>query len=118
MQSASKRAWRKQLEQKSTMNQNVQAGPSQAQPRGKDKGKHREKLQNQQDVQITPQTVVFEGPNGGDCRKWWEEHPDTHLVKASIRKAQVEWAIRMPLFCIGDFEGVLRSMIEAYDRHS
>ena len=40
------------------------------------------------------------------------------MVKASIRKSQVEWAIRMPLFCIQDFESVLRSMIEAYDRHS
>ena len=24
----------------------------------------------------------------------------------------------MPVFCIRDFEGVLRAMIEAYDRHS
>ena len=53
-----------------------------------------------------------------DCRKWWEEQLDTHLVKESIRKAQVERVIRLPLFCIRDFEGVLRSMIKAYDRHS
>ena len=86
MQSAGKRAWRKQLEPDSTMNQDVQAGPSQARPRGKDKGKHRARVQNP-DVQTTPRTVVFEGLNGWDYRKWWDEHPDTHLVKASIRKA-------------------------------
>ena len=69
------------------MNQDVLAGPSQVRPKGKDKGEHRAKVQNQPDVYTTPRTVVFEGLNGWDCRKWWDEHSDTHLVKASIRKA-------------------------------
>ena len=53
MQSAKKRAWRKQLDHDSAMSQDVQAGPSEAQPREKDKGKQRAKVQNQTDVQIT-----------------------------------------------------------------
>ena len=40
------------------------------------------------------------------------------MVKASIRKAQVEWVVQMPVFCIRDYEGFLRIMIETYDRFS
>ena len=40
-----------------------------------------------------PQNVAFEGLTGLECRKWWNENLDDDLVKASIRKAQVEWAI-------------------------
>ena len=53
-----------------------------------------------------------------ECRKWWQENTDNHMVKASIRRAQVEWAIRVLVFCIRDYEGFLRTMIEAYDRVS
>ena len=112
------RAWRKQLDHDSAMSQDVQAGPFEAWPPRKDKGKQRAKVQNQTEVQTTSQNVAFEGLNGLDCRKWWNENPDTHLVKASIQKAQVEWAIWMPVFYIRDFEGILCIMIEAYDRHS
>ena len=69
-------------------------------------------------TEITPQTIQFEGLSGMDCRKWWQETPDTHPVKASIRRAQVEWAIRMPIFCIRDYKGFLRTMIETYGRSS
>ena len=100
MQSAKKRAWRKQLDQDSAMSQDVQVGPSEARPHEKDNGKQRAKVQNQPNVQTTPQNVAFEGLNGLDCRKWWNENPDTHLVEASIQKAQLECAIRMPLFYI------------------
>ena len=81
------RAWKKQLDHDSAMSQDVQVGPSEAQPRGKDKGKQRAKVQNQPEVQRTLQNVAFEGLNGLDYRKWWNENLDTHLVKASIRKA-------------------------------
>ena len=66
------------------LSQNAQAGPSEARPRGKDKGKQRAKVQNQLDVQITSQNVAFKGLNGLECRKWWNENPDDHLVIASI----------------------------------
>ena len=66
----------------------------------------------------TMQTITFEGLNGAECRKWWQETPDNHHVKASIRKAQVEWVVQMPVFCIREYEGFLRIMIETYDRFS
>ena len=75
-------------------------------------------MQNQPNVHLTPQNIAFEGLNGMECRKWWNESLDDHLVKASIRRAQVEWAIQMPVFCIRHFEGVLHTMLGAYDRHS
>lgn len=65
---------------------------------------------------LTAQNVSFEGLNGAECRKWSQETPDNHLVKTSIRKAQVEWAIQMPVFCIRDYKGFLDTMIETYDR--
>ena len=51
-----------------------------------------------------------------DLLKWWQETPDDHPIKASIRRAQVEWAIQMPTFCIRDNEGCLRAMIETYGK--
>jgi hypothetical protein len=56
--------------------------------------------------------------NGAECRKWWQVSSDTHTTKASMRRAQVEWAIKMLVFCIGDYEGFLRTIIETYDRFS
>ena len=69
-------------------------------------------------AEATPQTIQFEGLSGMDCQKWWQETPDDHPIKASIKRAQVEWAIRMPVFCIRDYEGCLRAMIETYGRAS
>lgn len=64
----------------------------------------------------TTQNVAIEGLNGAECWKWWQETLDNHHVKANIRKAQVEWVIQMPVFCIRDYEGFLCIMIEMYDR--
>ena len=49
---------------------------------------------------ITPHNIAFEGLTGMDYRKWWQENANNHTVKASIRRAQVEWAIRMHVFYI------------------
>ena len=53
-----------------------------------------------------------------DCRKWWQENANNHAVKASIGRAQVEWAIRMLMFCIQDYKGFLHTMITTYDKVS
>ena len=51
-------------------------------------------------TEITPQNIAFEELSEMECKKWWQENPNSHAVKASIRRAQVEWAIRMLVFCI------------------
>ena len=38
-------------------------------------------------AEVTPQTIQFEGLSGIDCRKWWQEIPGDHPIKASIRRA-------------------------------
>ena len=64
---------------------------------------------------LTAQNVSFEGLNGAKCSKWWQGTRNNHLVKTSIRKARVEWVIQMLVFCIGDYERFLRTMIETYN---
>ena len=127
MHSAGKRAWKKKLEEDSTttaaMNRNVKTLPSGVHvaggiSTGPSKKKANHPTQSTAMDIPTAQNVAFEGLNGAECRKWWQETPDNHLVKASIQKAQVERVIQMPIFCIRDYEGLLHIMIEMYDRFS
>jgi hypothetical protein len=124
MDSAGKRTWKKKLEEDSESNDKMTKGmrtlPSGIKVAGmssKKKGKAQVQAQAPA-APVTPQNISFEGLNGAECRKWWQENPDTHQAKASMRRAQVEWAVKMPVFCIREYEGFLRTMIEAYDRFS
>ena len=72
------------------MNKNVQTLPSGVHvAEGMSLGKKKVKSQAQTTaiVHLTPQNIPFEGLNGLECRKLWQDAPDDHLVKASIRKA-------------------------------
>lgn len=44
--------------------------------------------------------------------------PDNDLVKQNLRKAEVEWAIRMPMFPMREYEGALRFMVDTFHRHT
>lgn len=67
---------------------------------------------------MTPQNITFEGLNGSECQKWWQDTPDNDLVKQNLHKAQVEWAVRMPVFPIREYEGALRFMVDTFERHT
>ena len=124
MESAGKRAWKKKLDEE--MNKNAKTLPSGIRVVGgmyvgtsSAGASKKKKKQTKQPAELpTVQSITFEGLNGAECRKWWQETPDNHLVKASIRKAQAEWVVQMPVFCIRDYERFLRIMIETYDRFS
>ena len=124
MQLARKRAWKKRLdawEKKLVMNKNMKTLPFGIHVAGgTSTGSSKKKVKQTEQLTDLPmvQTITFEGLNGAECRKWWQETPDNHQVKASIRKAQVEWVVQMPVFCIRDYEGFLLIMIETYDRFS
>ena len=116
MESVDKRQWKKQLEQSKVMEGRNMAGASN---RNEGSRTNKEKrTATAPAAEVTPQTIQSERLSGMDCRKWWQEIPDDHPIKASIKRAQVEWAIRMPVFCIREYEGCLRAMIETYDRTS
>lgn len=103
------------------MNKNVKTLPSGVRfARGTNSSKKKGKQQAQivATIHLTPQNIPFRGLNGLECRKWWQDTPNDHAVKNNIRKAQVEWAIRMPVFCIREYEGFLETMIDAYNRFS
>ena len=90
------------------MNRNVKTLPSRVRvvggtSMGPSKKKGNKPAQSAAMDNPTVQNVSFEGLNGAECNKWWQETPDNHLVKASIRKAQVEWVIQMHVFCIRDY---------------
>lgn len=81
--------------------------------------KIRSRLQPQtQKDEITWKNITFEGLSGLECRTWWEETPDTHFLKGQLHRAQVHWAVQMPLFPIKEYEGPLRGMIDTFDRFS
>ena len=93
MQSAGKRAWKKRLdawEKKLAMNKNTKTLPSGVRVAGEtsaSSSKKKVKQAKQLTDLPTLQTITFKGLNGAKCRKWWQETPDKHHVKASIRKA-------------------------------
>ena len=68
--------------------------------------------------ELTHLTVQFEGLNGSECQKWWQETLEADQIKQILIWAQVHWAIQLPVFSIRLFESVLRTMIKAYSRHS
>ncbi len=117
MESAGKWQWQKQLAQAKLEEARSMASIGNLNE-GSSSSKEKRKAVAPAAAEVTPQTIQFEGLNGTDCQKWWQETPDDHPVKASIRRAQVEWAIQMPIFCIRDYEGYLRTMIETYGRAS
>jgi hypothetical protein len=125
MDSAGKRTWKRKLEEDKESTEQIMKGTRTLQSGVKVAGMGSKKQKGKSQVQgsaptvpVTAQNVAFEGLNGTECRKWWQENPDNHPAKASMRRAQVEWAVRMPVFCIREYEGFLRTMIEAYDRFS
>lgn len=61
------------------------------------------------------ENVAFESVTGSECRTWWEETFPDHVIKDSLRKAQVDHAIQMPTFNIKDFEPVLWTMVSRYN---
>lgn len=67
---------------------------------------------------LTHLTVQFEGLNGTECRKWWKETPESDQIKQILVRAQVHWAIQLPIFSIRLFESVLRTMIKTYSPHT
>ena len=93
MQSAGKRAWGKRLdawERKLAMNKNTKTLSSGVRVAGgTNAGSSKKKMKQAKQLTDFPtmQTITFEGLNGAECRKWWQETPDNHHVKASIRKA-------------------------------
>ena len=50
--------------------------------------------------ELTHLTVQFEGLNGSECRKWWQETPEVDQIKQILIRAQVHWAIQLPIFSI------------------
>ena len=117
MESAGKRKWKKQLEEfEAQKGMNMSSVGNQNEGTSSSKQKH--KTTAPAAIEIMPQTLQFEGLSGIDCRKWWQETPNDHAVKASIKRAQVEWAIWMPVFCIRDYEDFLHTMIETYGKSS
>ena len=110
MESAGKRRqWRNQLQANMKKNSRVLAsricvaGPSGPSTR---KQKMREEL--------THLTIQFEGLNGIECRRWWQETLEADPIKQTLIRAQVHWAIQLPLFSIRVFEPVLHTMIKTF----
>ena len=50
--------------------------------------------------------------------KVWQETPEADQIKQILVRAQVHWAIQLPIFSIRLFKLVLRTMIKTYNRHS
>ena len=67
---------------------------------------------------LSHKTVQFEGLNGNKCRKWWQDTPDTDVIKKILVRAQVHQAIQLPIFSIRLFESILRTMVGSYDQRS
>ena len=63
-------------------------------------------------------TVQFEGLNDSEYWKWWQETVDTKVIKQTLVRAQVHWAIQLPVFSIRLFELILRTMIETYNKNN
>lgn len=61
----------------------------------------------QKEERVTVQTLTFKSVSGIECCTWWEETPDDHLVKASLRKVNVDKAIPMLVFNVRFFEPIL-----------
>ena len=108
MESASKRKWKKDIEE-STPGKGRKISPTGNRSGGtSSSSKQKGKSQGHALVttEITPQNIAFEGLSSMKCRK------------ILTGRAKVEWAIRMLIFCICNYEGFLCTMIEAYDRAS
>ena len=43
--------------------------------------------------ELTHLAVQFEGLNGSECRRWWQETPEVGQIKKILIRAQVYWAI-------------------------
>ena len=43
--------------------------------------------------ELTHLTVQFEGLNGNECQRWWQETPKADQIKQILIRAQVHWAI-------------------------
>lgn len=67
--------------------------------------------------ELTTANVAFESVTGSECRTWWEENPPDHVMKESLKKAQVDHAMQMPIFNIKEFEPVLWTMVSGYNPH-
>ena len=89
MESAGKRKWKKQLEE-SEAQKSMNMSCAGNQNEGTSSSKQKRKPTTPTAAKITPQTIQFEELSGMDCKKWWQETPDDHPIKASIRRAQVE----------------------------
>ena len=95
MEFVGKRAWMKKLEEDSssnTISKNVQVVPSGMWVAG-DIGKKKARAQLVATTHLTPQNVTFEGLNGLECRKWWQETSNDHFVKESIQRGTGEMGV-------------------------
>lgn len=124
MHAVGKRKWKVQLEENLNKEKKVKVLPSGVQVTGKmevtSKGKNKTMGRGKavQKEQVMHGIVAFEGLNGLECRKWWQETPVTDEVKKLLRNAGVHWAIQMPLFPIKNFKPTLRIMVNIFDRHT
>ena len=92
MESVGKRAWKKLEEDLATskrMNKGVKTLPSGIRVASTSTSKKKRKSQAQvvAAIHLTLQNISFEGLNVIECKKWWQDTPETHTVKNSIRKA-------------------------------
>ena len=87
MESTGKRKWKRALEE-STAGKGMKMSTTRNQSEGTNRSnKQKHKAQAPATAEITPQNIAFEGLSGMDYRKWWQETPNDHVVKASIRRA-------------------------------
>ena len=110
MESAGKRRkWKSQLAANMEKNSRVLAsGIRVAGPSGSGAKKQKAK------EELTHLTVQFEGLNGSECRRWWQQTPEANQIKQILIRAQVHWAIQLSIFSIQVFEPVLCTMIKTY----
>ena len=100
MESAGKRKrWKSQLAANMEKNSRVlESGVRVAGPSGSSTKKQKVR------EELTYLTVQFEGLNGSECQRWWQETPEADQIKKILVRAQVHWAMQLPIFSIRVFE--------------
>lgn len=74
-------------------------------------------VKGKDDDTLTADNINWESLNSIECRSWWLQTQDNHILETALQRAQVDKAAQLPFFYSQEFKPYLHQTIVQYDKH-